>query len=59
MRGLFSAVAVVLVTCGITSNGRRTGTRPQACDDMVEGLLPSMSLNTGMWFIVSSGALKS
>ena len=39
----FSAAAVVLATCGVTSNGRRTRSRSRARDDVLEGLPPSIS----------------
>lgn len=38
----FNAAAVVLATCGVTSNGRRTRSRSRARDDVLEGLPPSM-----------------
>jgi hypothetical protein len=34
----FSAAAVVLATCGVTSNGRRTRSRSRARDGVLEGL---------------------
>ena len=38
----FSAAAVVLATCGVTSNGRRTRSRSRARDDVLKGLPPSI-----------------
>ena len=38
----FSAAAVVLATCGVTSSGRRTRSRSRARKGVLEGLPPSI-----------------